>query len=254
MIVTDCNITVNGSGQSVASKDIYVYRGDYNVQVTFTITQANDYRYRGTDSGENLIELTHASYAQVIIKNSETQGVVQISDIEPTDNGKVTLTLFKDYIDDSNEVGEYDYQIRLFSGEQMARLTIPPVVGQLIVREPLVLGDKDANLVNYALVNHAMVLTNAVEELPVFDDDNNYIKTEWYGGDVISAERLNKIEDAIFLSHDSCITDEELGNIIEILEFINNGDDDDLESFYDEETENLTISGTNEPTDENLTF
>jgi hypothetical protein len=254
MIVTDCNITVNGSGQSVADKNIYVYIGDFNVQVTFTITQANDYRYRSSDAGENLIESTNASYAQVIIKNSETQGVVQISDVAPTDNGKVTLTIVREYIDETFEAGSYDYQIRLFSSEQHARLTIPPVVGQLIVREPLVSGDKDTNIVNFALVDHAMVLTNAAEELPVFDEEGNYIKTEWYGGDVISAERLNKIENAIFLSHDSCITDEELGNIIEILEYINNGGDDDILGSYDEETENLTISGTNEPIDEDITF
>jgi hypothetical protein len=252
MIVTDCNITVNGNGQSVASKDIYLYRGDYNVQVTFTITQANDYRYRSSDAGENLLE--GASYAQIAIKNGDTQGVVVLSDIEPTQGGKVTLTILKEHIDEIPEVGTYDYQIRLFSDDQQARLTIPPVVGQLIVREPLIFGETDANIVNFALVDHAMVLRNADGELVVFDEEGNYVKTEWYGGDVISAERLNKIEDALYQIKDSSITEEDAGNILAILEYINNSDDE-LETYYDETTENLTISGSDEVSDDgNITL
>ena len=75
MIVTDCNIQVNND-KSTADKKIIVYRGDYNVQVTFTITQSNNYRYRGIDSsGENLIESTNASYGQILIKNQDEKGV-----------------------------------------------------------------------------------------------------------------------------------------------------------------------------------
>ena len=254
MIVTDCNITVKGDGQSVADKDIYVYRGDYNVQVTFTITQANDYRYRSSATGNNIIESTNASFAQMLIKNKDTQGVVVLSDVAPTDNGKVTLTILKEYIDELTEIGSYDYQIRLFSEDQQARLTIPPVVGQLIVREPLIFGENDANIVNFALVDHAMVLTNADGELIVFDENDNYVKTEWYGGDVISAERLNKIEEALFRIKDSAITEAEAGDILTILEHINNSDDE-LEYYYDEVSGNLTISGSDELTDDgNITL
>lgn len=229
MIVTDCNIQVK-KDKSTADKNIIVYRGDYNVQVTFTITQANDYRYRSTDSNENLIESSQASYGQILIKNKKgKEGISVVSDIAPTDNGKVTLTILKEYIDELVEVGTYDYQIRLFSESKQARLTIPPIEGQLIVKEPLVFDGNDNSIVDMAQVDHAMILADAEEELPVFDDEGNYIKTEWFAGDVITAERLNKTEDALYeindktkwLQNDVSILHDVIGDISELLDLFN---------------------------------
>lgn len=197
MIVTDCNIQVNDD-RSIADKNIIIYRGDYNVQVTFTITQNNNYRYRSTDTGENLIESANASYGQILIKNQDGEGVSVLSEIAPTNDGKVTLTIVKEYIDELIELGAYDYQIRLFSADKKARLTIPPIEGQLIVKEPIIFdAGNDASVVGMAQVDNAVILNNE-EDLPVFDDNSDYVKTEWTSGDIISAERLNKTEDALY--------------------------------------------------------
>lgn len=205
MIVTDCNIQVNDD-RSTADKNIIVYRGDYNVQVTFTITHINDYRYRGTDSGENLIESTQASYGQILIKNKDSESVFVISEIEPTNEGKVTLTILGEYINELVELGAYDYQIRLFSAEKEARLTIPPVEGQLIVKEPLIFGDQiDSSKVGIAQVNHAIILT-AEEYVPTFDDAGSYNKTQWTNGNIITDGKLNKIEDALAVLTDESKT------------------------------------------------
>ena len=196
MIVTDCNIQVNND-RSTADKNIIVYRGDYNVQVTFTITQNNNYRYRSADSEENLIESTQASYGQILIKNKDGEGVSVLSDVAPTDNGKVTLTIIREYIDELTELGAYDYQIRLFSADKKARLTIPPIEGHLIVKEPIIFdAGNDASVVGMAQVDNAVVLNNE-EDLPIIDDNGDYVKTNWTEGDIISAERLNKTEEAI---------------------------------------------------------
>lgn len=215
MIVTDCNIQVKND-KSSANKNIIVYRGDYNVQVTFTITQNNDYRYRSTDSEANLIESSNASYGQILIKNKGKSGVSVLSEIEPTDNGKVTLTILGEYVDELAEVGSYDYQIRLFSEDKQARLTIPPIEGQLIVKEPLI-ANNDTSVVDMAIVDHATTLNND-EELSVFDDEGQYIKTDWVSGDVISAERLNKLEEGIYK------TNLAIGDISHLLDVFN-GDD-----------------------------
>ena len=205
MIVTDCNIQVNDD-RSTADKNIIVYRGDYNIQVTFTIAHINDYRYRGTDSGENLIESTNASYGQILIKNQDGEGVRVLSEIEPTNEGKVTLTILGEYINELVELGAYDYQIRLFSAEKEARLTIPPVEGQLIVKEPLIFGDQnDDSKVGIAQVNHAIILT-AEEYVPTFDDAGSYNKTQWTNGDIITDGKLNKIEDALAVLTDESKT------------------------------------------------
>lgn len=213
MIVTDCNIQVNDD-RSIADKNIIVYRGDYNVQVTFTITQNNNYRYRSSDSGENLIESANASYGQILIKNKDKTGIGVLSEIEPTDEGKVTLTILGEYVDELTEVGSYDYQIRLFSSDKRARLTIPPIEGQLIVEEPLIFDTDNENVVNMAMVDHATVLNNG-ETLDVFDEEGNYIKTNWVSGDIISAERLNKTEEAIYEINNT------IGDISELLDLFN---------------------------------
>ena len=219
MIVTDCNIRVTND-RSIADKNIIVYRGDYNVQVTFTITQDNNYRYRSSDSELNLIESSQASYGQILIKNKGKTGICVLSEIEPTDNGKVTLTILGEYVDNLEEVGAYDYQIRLFSADKQARITIPPIEGQLIVKEPLIFDSNDDNVVNMAIVDHAITLNNS-EVLDVFDEEGNYIKTNWISGDVISAERLNKTESAIHEINNT------IGDISELLDIFNgdNGGD-----------------------------
>lgn len=219
MIVTDCNIRVTND-KSIADKNIIVYRGDYNVQVTFTITQDNNYRYRSSDSELNLIESSQASYGQILIKNKGKAGIRVLSEIEPTDNGKVTLTILGEYVDNLEEVGAYDYQIRLFSADKQARITIPPIEGQLIVKEPLIFDSNDDNVVNMAIVDHAITLNNG-EVLDVFDEEGNYIKTNWISGDIISAERLNKTESAIHEINNT------IGDISELLDIFNgdNGGD-----------------------------
>jgi hypothetical protein len=219
LIVTDCNIRVTND-KSIADKNIIVYRGDYNVQVTFTITQDNNYRYRSSDSESNLIESSQASYGQILIKNKGKAGIRVLSEIEPTDNGKVTLTILGEYVDNLEEVGAYDYQIRLFSADKQARITIPPIEGQLIVKEPLIFDSNDDNVVNMAIVDHAITLNNG-EVLDVFDEEGNYIKTNWISGDVISAERLNKTESAIHEINNT------IGDISELLDIFNgdNGGD-----------------------------
>ena len=212
MIVTDCNIQVSNDS-SIADKNIIIYRGDYNVQVTFTITQANDYRYRSSSANENLIESTQASFGQILIKNKNNEEAVILSKVAPTNKGKVTLTILQEYIDELTELGEYDYQIRLFSDKKQARITIPPIQGQLIIKEPLIFdsGDDDINLVDMAQVDETMV-TNNEEDLPILDADGNYIKTEWSSGDIISAERLNKTEEAIDYIYKNSTTAEDISN------------------------------------------
>ena len=246
MIVTDCNIQVNND-RSTADKNIIVYRGDYNVQVTFTITHINDYRYRGTDSsGENLIESTNASYGQILIKNQDGKGVSVLSEIAPTNEGKVTLTIVKEYIDELIELGAYDYQIRLFSADKKARLTIPPIEGQLIVKEPIIFdAGNDTSVVGMAQVDNAVALNNE-EDLPVFDDNGDYVKTEWTSGDIISAERLNKTEDALAVLTDESKTHATKDYVDEAIAGIDTNDIDltdyALKTYVDESIETIELT------------
>ena len=196
MIVTDCNIVVD-NGKSTADKNIIVYRGDFNIQVTFSITQNDGYSYLSSSNNRNLITSTNASYAQMIVKLQNSDDIIILTEAEPTEDGKVTLTIIREYIDELVEVGAYDYQIRLFSGDKQARITIPPVEGQLIVKSPIMFLD-DSATINLASIDSAVLLEGLEEEDLTFDSNGAYNKSEWLRGSVITESKMNKIEDALY--------------------------------------------------------
>ena len=191
MIYTECTITVKNNKSSI-DNDILLYRGDKEVQIYFTIVNSK-YKYSNVAT-INLIENTNASYGQLIIKRPESTPI--FTEIVPTSNGRVLLTITSDMIDEIEEVGSYDFQIRLFDQEKTSRITIPPVIGGIVIEEPIAIEDVSTiNKVNLATVNNAVITTE--EALNVFDEDGNYIKTTWLDKDVITDSKLNKIEDGI---------------------------------------------------------
>ena len=196
MIVTDCNIVVD-NGISTADKNIIVYRGDFNIQVTFSITQNDGYSYLSSSNNRNLIASTNASHAQMIVKLQNSDDIIILTEVEPTEDGKVTLTIIREYIDELVEVGSYDYQIRLFSGDQQARITIPPVEGQLIVKSPIMFLD-DSAIINLASIDSAVLLEGDEGNDEAFDTNGSYNKSEWLRGSVITESKMNKIEDALY--------------------------------------------------------
>lgn len=133
MIFTDRTITVKDN-ESTIDKKIILYRGDKEVEIRFTIIDS-PYKYKSNDS-INIIESTEASWGQLVILNSTTSTVV-ISDIAATEDGKVVLNISGSMIDEISELGEYTFQVRLFDEEKTSRITIPEVVGGIIIKEPL---------------------------------------------------------------------------------------------------------------------
>jgi hypothetical protein len=72
------------------------------------------------------------------------------------------------------------------------RLTIPPI--DINVLMPIGI---ESTLVDGALVDHSILEAQA-EDIPTFDEEGNYNKTEWETGDIITKNKLNKIEDALY--------------------------------------------------------
>ena len=133
MIFTDRTITVKDNESSI-DKPIILYRGDREVEINFIIMNST-YKYRSKGL-INMIESTEASWGQLVILNSTTSTVV-ISDIAATNEGKVILNISGAMIDEISELGEYTFQIRLYDEEKTSRITIPEVIGGIIVKEPL---------------------------------------------------------------------------------------------------------------------
>lgn len=129
MVSTSVSIKVNGN-VSVQDKNIFIYRGDKNIKIYFTI----DAPFKYSDDID--VENTNAEYAQLVIRTPNGQPTI-FSDVQPTEYGIVVLVITAEMINELVEVGDYDYQIRLYDSTQTSRISIPPVIGGLKVLEPI---------------------------------------------------------------------------------------------------------------------
>lgn len=192
MIFTDRTITVR-KGESRIDEPIVVYRGDYELEVRFTILNS---RFKFM-SGTNMIESEKASYGQLAILTPYGGNI--FSDIVRCNDGSVTFVLTAEMLNQIEEVGLYSFQIRLMDYNKESRVSIPPIEFGIEVREPIASEDHD-NSVNNAIVGYsiAKVVDPKKENIgDTFDENGNYNKTKWETGDRISEGKLNKIEDAI---------------------------------------------------------
>jgi hypothetical protein len=120
LIEKEVTMTIEGSTATL-SESIYLYRGDRNVDILFTITDAkfkfNEY------SGNILVEST-AKYATVnVLKpNGTTFSSERLAIID----NKVVLTIDQQFIDEITEVGTHLVQIQLWDTDN-GRVTLPPI-------------------------------------------------------------------------------------------------------------------------------
>lgn len=190
MIHTNRTVTV-GDQESKIDSPIILYRGDREVEVEFTI---NGSKFTFTNGG-NVIKSTNATHGQLVI-NTPT-GENMFSEVTECHDGKVVFVITKEMIDELIEVGFYSFQIRLFDESQVSRVTIPPVLKGIDIRNPIAAED-ETNVVDIGLVDYAVVVKDEFEDLSTFLPDGNYNKTQWESKDVISGAKLNKIEDALY--------------------------------------------------------
>ena len=195
MIFTERNITIRNDSATI-NAPVILYRGDKNVEVRFILIES-PYKYSNRDS-INIFESTDASYAQLVIKTPNDREPI-FGDITAVGNNNVTFVIRHDMIDEIEEVGKYDFQIRLFDADQTSMATTPEVVGGFIIKEPIAKEDSNNNITNSAIVGSAVV-TNDLE-IPTFVA-NSYNKTTWHDGDVISKQKLNKMEVGIYETYE----------------------------------------------------
>ena len=193
MIFTEKKITITNNECKIDSP-VVLYRGDYNVEVRFTLLNC-PYKYSDKNT-VNLIDTTEASYGQLVIATPGDKPPI-FSDVTATKEGTITFLITADMIDESVEVGQYTFQIRLFDSIRGSRATIAQVENGIEIREPIATEDVSAtNKVGEAVVGYALT-TSTSEPLIIFDEEGNYIKTDWVTGVKITAEKLNKMESGI---------------------------------------------------------
>ena len=192
MIFTERTIKISNDVCEI-DKPIVLYRGDYNVEIRFAIIEC-PYKYT-TKNSTNIIEDVKASYGQLVIKTPNEKPPI-FTDVVETNEGSVVFTLSGEMIDESVEVGDYTFQIRLFDSNKESRATIPPVENGISIREPIATEDvSTTNEVDVATAGYALTTAGVSED--AFDGEGNYNKTTWGTGDRITAAKLNKIEAGI---------------------------------------------------------
>lgn len=138
MIYTASKVTIKNY-QATIDKTIILYRGDRNVEIQFEILESvyRQYRVEGT----NVILNLNASYGQLVVQKPDYTHI--LSDIVPTQDGKVIFTIPGELIDETVEVGQYTFQIRLYNDDKTSRVTLPPVVGGIDIVEPIASEDTE---------------------------------------------------------------------------------------------------------------
>lgn len=115
------------------------------------------------------------------------------------DGENIIFTITHEMTDELQEIGNYKIQLHLYD-ELDNRISIPYIDFYI---NPLITDNTNPPTGDKAIVGKAIVgkaiITN---ELNLFTIENGYIKTIWQNGDIITAEKLNKIEEAL-LYHDS---------------------------------------------------
>ena len=138
MIYTASKVTIKNYQASI-DKTIILYRGDRNVEIQFEILESVYRQYKV--EGSNVILNLNASYGQLVIQKPDYTHI--LSDIVPTQDGKVIFTIPGGLIDESVEVGQYTFQIRLYNDDKTSRVTLPPVVGGIDIVEPIASEDTE---------------------------------------------------------------------------------------------------------------
>ena len=192
MIHTNRIVTV-GEQECIIDRPIVLYRGDREVEIEFTLV-GNEFMF--SEEG-NVIKSVNASHGQLVLNTPS--GEHMFSELAECHEGKVVFVVTKEMIDEFIEMGFYSFQIRLYdSAEMKSRVTIPPVMNGFDIRNPIAAED-ETNVVDQGIVDYARIFKDqSNEELPTFTWDGEYVKTEWAHHDVITENKLNKIEDALY--------------------------------------------------------
>lgn len=191
-IIIERTITIKND-QATLDSPLYLYMGDGDIICLFTINEVKKAASFGSISTKNAIT-EKASYGNVRIYKPDGSRCIFTDKAEIIDNRLQVLFSYEN-INDFEEIGVHKLQIHLYDdndNDDRNRFTIPPV--DLHVLMPI--GEDNAQ-VDEALVGYSL-LSVVDEEVPAFDEEGNYNKTEWEKGDIITKNKLNKIEDALY--------------------------------------------------------
>ena len=202
MISRDLTITVNNNTASL-SEPVTVYRGDRGIVLNCKIMQ---YKFKFNRSSlENVINRsTGIVYARVLVHRPSATECFEVP-MAAVDNDIVVITITKEWLDEEIEIGTYKLQIQLYGEDyENERITIPPV--EFNVEDTLCNTPDNFNVFSDKVGVAVAGLMEINENGEAYNSDyanGVYNETKWGSGDIVTANALNKMEDAIDYSVDA---------------------------------------------------
>ena len=211
MIIIERTITIKDD-KATLDRPLYLYIGDGDITCLFTIEEKKKAATFGSINKTNTIT-ENASYGEVRIykpdKGSDATSRLVFTDRAEIIDDKLQVIFSYKNIDDFSEAGVHKLQIHLYDDDdsERNRFTIPPI--DINVLLPV---GYDNNATDEAIVGYSLLDARG-EEVPTFDEEGNYNVTVWETGDIITKDKLNKLEDALYqvtAADDNFVTNEVL--------------------------------------------
>ena len=207
----DCTITVKDD-TSVLDSNIYLFQNDRNIDIYFTIVNFKFDFFTSTQTSEDVIEKSNASYATIKVLKPNGEKFISDAKIPITSDKKVLFTITKDFVDEVYEIGKYKLQISLYDN-QYGKITIPYIEFEVLAPifeddfvENIVLGQIDITKIGMSRIAYEneetaqaslMEVQKRVTSTLGISDGNEITLTDWHWGEIISAEKMNIINNNI---------------------------------------------------------
>lgn len=200
MIYTERVINVK-NGVATIDQPIILFRGDRNIEIVFEIVNS---KFKFSEKGNYILDIG-AKYGQLAVEMPD--GTDLFTEIAECLDGKVIFKITGDMINEIAENGFYSFHVRLFNDDKTSRVTIPPIMEGIEIREPIVIeGDAIFPIVDMGGADIAPI--DSDEE--TFIDENGKLDIQWKTGDIISSTRLNQMVEFVNVMEEKLVSEDNL--------------------------------------------
>ena len=175
------------NGKANLNKDIFLNKNDKDVVIYFKV---NGFPYKFSNNTEDSID--GAVYSQITLQ--KPTGEVILLPKTAVDVDKITLKITEDIIDEVIEIGEYNFQVKLF-GSDDSEISLPVIYNQFHVNPILDSSTNTDDVINQNGVGYGHISLS--DDIDIFKSDKSYNKTIWNDKDLITTGKMNKIENSL---------------------------------------------------------
>ena len=181
MAITKTLVVTLNQDKAKPREKFFIYRNDVGVDIHIELSNLT---YQFDNKRNNF------KYANAIFRTPK--GLVFTVHYLEIINERVVFSFTEEIIKNMQTIGKYELQLQLFDNT-LNRISLPIIVFE--VKEPI---GQSGVTITEAIVDYSYTGSCFVaNEINLFSIENGYVKTVWETGDLITASRLNNMEDGI---------------------------------------------------------